>query len=385
MFFEKTKVAYFRSFHFVFRLFPPKIHNLKNEYFFFFSAPAAEDDNEKKNFTLSVPVLAAALYVYSLLGRGAMPHHMEKDLKVKALTDLHQVFTKTQAVASGPMMMSPQYSNNFVKIIPVACKQLPSEDDFPFLDQIKFLKDIFPLKAKQIAEGLNRDILDIFNSLYRIKKTINTDPGEDISKMNHIELMEHTASQKLADRNAKIDSTARVFGKGQEKLKRHGFSDDEDLDEEYESEDDQEELRHGDELGGSTPGDLAAAHAQLQLKFKNRNKKKKHKKQRKGPNDLLIPQTPVSFLGGGNQKAIGVQDLGKGLTSLQTILEKLADGGLANFDQAVATPLVPHKDTSIKKKLSENDELLELGLINEDEHKKLRVDLLASFSKMNES
>ena len=70
---------------------------------------------------------------------------------------------------------------------------------------------------------------------------------------------------------------------------------------------------------------------------------------------------------------------------MQTILEKLADGGLANFDQAVATPLVPHKDTSIKKKLFENDELLELGLINEDEHKKLRVDLLASFSKMNES
>jgi hypothetical protein len=170
-------------------------------------------------------------------------------------------------------------------------------------------------------------------------------------------------------------------------LKRHGSYDDEDLDEEYESEDDQEELRHGDELGGSTPGDLAAAHAQLQLKFKT---KKKHKKQRKGPNDLLIPQTPVSFLGGGgegggrNQKVIGgFQDLNKGLASMQTILEKIVYGGLANFDQAVATPLIPHKDTSIKKMLSENDELLELGLINEDEHKNLRVDLLASFSKMN--
>jgi hypothetical protein len=328
------------------------------------AAAAAEDDNEKKNFTLSVPVLAAALHVYSQLSRGAMPHHMEKDLKVKALTDLHQVFIKTQAIASGLMKMSPQYSNNFVKIIPEACKQLPSEDDFPFLNQIGFLKKIFPLKAKQIAEGLNRDILDIFNSLYMIKKTINTDPGDDISKMNHIELMEHTASQKLADRNAKIDSTARVFGKGQEKLKRHGFSDDEDLDEEYESEDDQEELRHGDELGGSAPGDLAAAHAQLQLKFKT---KKKHKKQRKGPNDLLIPQTPVSFLGGGgegggrNQKVIGgFQDLNKGIASMQTILEKIVYGGLANFDQAVATPLIPHKDTSIKM-LSEYDELLELG------------------------
>ena len=49
---------------------------------------------------------------------------------------------------------------------------------------------------------------------------------------------------------------------------------------------------------------------------------------------------------------------------MQTILENLADGCLANFDQAVATPLVPQIDTSIKKKLSENDELLELGLIN---------------------
>ena len=66
-------------------------------------------------------MLAAALHVYSLLRRGAMPHHMEKDLKVKALTDLHQVFMKTQAVASGPMKMSLQYSNNFVKSIPVAC------------------------------------------------------------------------------------------------------------------------------------------------------------------------------------------------------------------------------------------------------------------------
>ena len=43
-----------------------------------------------------------------------------------------------------------------------------------------------------------------------------------------------------------------------------------------------------------------------------------------------------------------VQDLNKGFASMQTILEKLADGGgLANFDQAVATPLVPHKDTKI--------------------------------------
>ena len=86
--------------------------------------------------------------------------------------------------------------------------------------------------------------------------------------------------------------------------------------------------------------------------------------------------------GGGNPKAIGFQDLGKGLTSLQKrILEKL-DGGLANFVQAVATPLVPHK--GIKKKLSENDKLLDLGIINEDNHKKLSVDLFASFSKMNE-
>jgi hypothetical protein len=69
---------------------------------------------------------------------------------------------------------------------------------------------------------------------------------------------------------------------------------------------------------------------------------------------------------------------------MQAILEKFAEGHLANFDQAVSTPLVPHKDTSIKKKLSENDELLELGLINDSEHKKLRVDLLESFSKMNE-
>ena len=120
-----------------------------------FSSPgaAAEDDNEKKNFTLSVPVLAAALHVYSLLGRGAMPHHMEKDLKVKALTDLHQVFMKTQAVASGPMKMSLQYSNNFVKSIPVACKQLPSEDDFPFLNQIEFLRDI-SFKSKTDSRGI---------------------------------------------------------------------------------------------------------------------------------------------------------------------------------------------------------------------------------------
>ena len=65
-------------------------------------------------------------------------------------------------------------------------QQLPSEDVFPCIDQIEFLKGIFPLKAKQIAEGLNRDILDIFSSLYRIKKKINTDPGENISEMNHI-------------------------------------------------------------------------------------------------------------------------------------------------------------------------------------------------------
>jgi hypothetical protein len=78
---------------------------------------------------------------------------MEKDLKVKALTDLHQFFIKTQAIASVPMKMSPQYSNNFVKIIPVACKQLPSEDDFPFLNQIEFLRDI-SFKSKTDSRGI---------------------------------------------------------------------------------------------------------------------------------------------------------------------------------------------------------------------------------------
>jgi len=61
-------------------------------------------------------------------------------------------------------------------------------------------------------------------------------------------------------------------------LKRHGSYENEDSDEEYESKDDQEEQRHGDELGGSTPGELAAAHAQLQLKFKIKKKNRKNSK-----------------------------------------------------------------------------------------------------------